>query len=91
MQLIKVCVELVVLRGHFTLMRHHLGSKCAAIIRSREVAENQGFLSTILNGDAVGIQVSGHYRQGGRSSEVVVERSSTVVLNSKCDEKFYFD
>ena len=38
-----------------------------------------GFLSTILNGDAVGTKVSVHHRQGGRSSEVVVKRGSTVV------------
>ena len=35
---------------------------------------NRGFLSTILNGDAVGTKVSVRHRQGGRSSGVVVKR-----------------
>ena len=38
----------------------------------------RGFLSIILNGDAVGTKVSGRCRQGGRLSEVVVKRGSTV-------------
>ena len=37
-----------------------------------------GFLSTILNSDAVGTKVSVNHKQGGRSSEVVVKRSSSV-------------
>ena len=39
----------------------------------------RGFLSAILNGDAVGTKVSVRHRQGGRSSEVVVKRGSTVI------------
>ena len=46
---------------------------------------NRGFLSTILNGDAVGTKVSGRYRQGGRSSGVAVKRGSTVhVIMQEC-------
>ena len=44
--------------------------------------QNRGFLSTILNGDAVGTKVSVHHRQGSRSSEVVVKRGSTVDYTS---------
>ena len=46
-----------------------------AVIRSREVAAKQGFLSyyTILNSDA---KVSVCYRHSGRSS--IVKRGSTV-------------
>ena len=39
-----------------------------------------GFLGTILNSDAVGTKVSVRHRQGGRSSEVVVKRGSTVLV-----------
>ena len=39
-----------------------------------------GFLGTILNSDAVGTKVSVRHRQGGRSSEVVVKRGSTVLF-----------
>ena len=42
-----------------------------SIILSREVVVKQGFLSTILNSDAVG-------DQGGHSSKVVIKRGSTV-------------
>ena len=38
----------------------------------------RSFLSTILNGDAVGTKVSVRHRQGGRSSGVVIKRGSTV-------------
>ena len=62
----------------------HLGSKSAAIIWSREVAANQGFLKYYLNGDAVGTKVSGRYRQGGHSSEVVVKKGSTIAVKTKC-------
>ena len=41
---------------------------------------NRGFLSIILNGDAVGTKVSGRHRQGGRLSGVVVKRGSTVMI-----------
>ena len=44
------------------------------------MAAKRGFLSTILNGDAVGTKVSVSHRQGGRSSEVVVKRGSTVCI-----------
>ena len=40
--------------------------------------QNSGFLSTILNGDAVGTKVSGRYREGGPISVVAVKRGSTV-------------
>ena len=40
--------------------------------------QSRGFLSTILNGNAVGIKVSVCHRQGCCSSEVVIKRSSTV-------------
>ena len=33
----------------------------------------RGFLSTILNGHAVGTEISIRYRQGGRTLEVVVK------------------
>ena len=49
-----------------------------AVIWSREVAVNQGFLSTIVYGDAVGTKVSGRIRQCGRPSGVAVKRGSTV-------------
>ena len=39
----------------------------------------RGFLSAILNGHAIRTKVSGRYRQGGRTLEVVVKRGSTVV------------
>ena len=42
----------------------------------REVATNQGFYMYYLN--AVGTKVSGHYREGGRSSGVAIKRGSTV-------------
>ena len=67
----------------FCIDEHHLGSKSAAIIQSREVAVNQGFLKYYLNGDAVGTKVSGCYRQGGRSSEVVVKKGSTIAVKTK--------
>ena len=54
--------------------------KSAAIIRSREVAANLGFLSTVLNGNAVGTKVSRRYRQCGRSSEVVVRGVPLYIL-----------
>ena len=41
----------------------------------------QGFLNTILNGDAVGTKVNVRHRQGGYKSGVVVKRGSTVVSN----------
>ena len=72
----------------FCIDEPQLGSKSAAVIQSREVATNQGFLSTILNGDAVGTEVSGRYRLGSRSLEVVAKRGSTVyrfiVASSDC-------
>ena len=42
---------------------------------------NKGFLSTILNGDAVGIKASGRYREGGRLSGVAVKRGFTVYIH----------
>ena len=39
---------------------------------------NRGFLSTTLNGDAVGTKASGRYREGGRLSGVAVKKGSTV-------------
>ena len=42
------------------------------------MAAKQGFLSTILNGDAAGTKMSVRHRQGGCSSEVAVKRGSTV-------------
>jgi len=42
----------------------------------------QGFLSTILNGIAVGTKVSVCYRQSGHESGVVVKRGSTVLLHA---------
>ena len=41
----------------------------------------RGFLSAILNGHAIGTKVSGRYRQGGRTLEVVVKRGSTVSIS----------
>ena len=41
---------------------------------------NRGFLSTILNGDAVRTKVSVRHRQGGCESGVVVKRGSTVAM-----------
>ena len=49
-----------------------------AVIWSREVAANQGFLKYYMNGNAVGTKVSVRYRQCGRALEVVVNRGSTV-------------
>ena len=41
----------------------------------------RGFiLSNILNSDAIRTKVSGHYREGGHSSGVVIKRGSTVYL-----------
>ena len=45
-------------------------------------------LSTILNGHAVGTDVSVRYRQGGRTLEVVVKRGSTV-MTDKIDQKYF--
>lgn len=45
-----------------------------AVIQSREVAVNQGYLT----GDAIGTKVSGHCRQGGHTSGVAVKRGSTI-------------
>ena len=55
---------------------HHLGPK----MWSREVAAKQGFLKYYSESDAVGTgtKVSVRHRQGGRSSEVVIKRGSTV-------------
>ena len=50
------------------------------------MAAKQGFLKyliTILNCDVVGTKVSVCHRQGGRSSEVVAKRGSTVMLEYK--------
>jgi len=49
-----------------------------AVIRSREVAVKQGMLKYYLTGDAIGTKVSGHCRQGGRTSGVAVKMGSTV-------------
>ena len=43
---------------------------------------NRSFLSTIMNGDAVGTKVSVRYRQGGCKPGVAVKRGSTV--NTLC-------
>ena len=57
------------------------------------MAAKQG-LSTILNSDAVGTEVSVCHRQGGCSSEVVVMRGYTVIqftltlINSKVSVNF---
>ena len=50
---------------------HTIETAKLSIILSREVVVKQGFLSTILNSDAVG-------DQGGHSSKVVIKRGSTV-------------
>ena len=49
-------------------------------IRDGANTQYMQYLNTILNGDAVGTKVSACHRQGGRSSEVVVKRGSTVSL-----------
>ena len=46
---------------------------------------------SILNGDAVGTMVSGHYRRGGRSSEVVVKRGSTVHQSNSLQSAYRVD
>ena len=46
--------------------------------RGGRKTQNRRFLSTILNGNAVGTKVSVRHRQGGHSSKVVVKRGSTV-------------
>ena len=53
----------------------HLGYKNVAVIEGWP--QNRGFLSTILNGNAVGTKVSGRYGEGGRLSGVAVKRGST--------------
>ena len=57
-----------------------LGLKEVAIVRSREVAVNQGFLKYCVNGDAAGTKVSVRSRQSGRQSGVAVKRGFTVLL-----------
>ena len=46
--------------------------------------ENRVFpgLSTILNGDAVGMKVSVCHRQDGRKSGVVVKRGSSILVST---------
>ena len=44
------------------------------------MAAKQGFLNYYSDSDAIGIKVSVRYRRSGRTSGVVVERSSTVLL-----------
>ena len=43
-----------------------------------------GCPSYILNGDVIRTKVSGHYREGGRSSGVAIKRGSTVVVIITC-------
>ena len=54
-----------------------------------------GFLSTVLNGDAVGTKVNVHHRQDGCSSGVVVKRGSTAhvhlfFIGSSCPCTFFY-
>ena len=51
---------------------------------------NRGFLSTILKGDAVGTNASGHYRESGRLSGVAVKRGSTVHVYRTIDKGHQF-
>ena len=49
------------------------------IVWGRKCGRGAGcFLRTVLNGDAFGTKVSGHYRQCGCPSEAVIKRGSTV-------------
>ena len=61
---------------HFVEMGIIWGQKCGV----ERWPRSRGSLSTILNSDAVGTgtKVSVRHRQGGRSSEVVIKRGSTV-------------
>ena len=68
-------VELAVVRGHFVLMGIIWAQNVSGVEGWPQI---RGFFNTILNGDAVGTKVSVRYREGGRSSEVVVKRGSTV-------------
>ena len=57
----------------------------------RGVATNQGFYKYYFN--AVGTKVSGHYREGGHSSEVAIKRGSTVCKYRCCSNiisKLYY-
>ena len=66
---------------------YHLEPKNVAVIEVwpyivERWPRNRDFSSSILNGDAVGIKVNGRYREGGRLSEVAIERGSTVAKSS---------
>ena len=66
----------------------HSGRKNVAVIEGWLL--NRGFLSTILNGDAVGTKASGRYREVGCLSGVAVKRGSTVhTCSSKHDTRVY--
>ena len=67
------------LRGRFVLFGVVWDLRMWPLCRGWPDSRKRGFLSTILNGDAVGTKVNGRYRQGGRLSGVAVKRSSTVL------------
>ena len=61
-----------------------LGPRKLSVIRSREVAAKRRFLNYYSELRCiVGTKVSVCHRQGGRSSEVVAKRGSTVMLEYK--------
>ena len=63
---------------HFTMEPLTIGTKDFGHYRG--MATNQGFYKDYFN--AVGTKVSGHEREGGRSSGVAIKRGSTVLQNS---------
>ena len=77
---IKKCVELAVARGHIVLMGINWAQEMCPLYGVERWLQIRGFLSTTLNGDVVGTKGSVRYRQGGRASEVVGKRGSTVPI-----------
>ena len=77
--------------GLLSIVCAQLGPRKLSVIWSREVAAKQGFLSTILNGNAVGTKMSVRHRQGGCSSKVAVKRGSTVQTKKHCIKSLLLD
>ena len=68
-------VNLTVLQWNPSIMRgHHRGMKFWPLYIEGWPYLRGFVLCNILNGDAIGTKVSGHYREGGRSSGVVIIR-----------------
>ena len=66
--------------GRYVMFAYSWDCKSCPLYGVERWPRNRGFLSTILNGDAVGTEVSVRHRQCGRSSEIVVKRVSTVYV-----------